>query len=367
MATFALLGAAVFALAVGCSDDDDDGDTAGNTGPSAPTATVASGGTGAVGATGSTGAGGGGSANLSGTVEIDGSSTVFPVTEAVAEEFRGAQPNIQVTVGISGTGGGFERFCNGETDISNASRPISPTDEDEIPVCEAGGIEYIEVPVAYDGLSVVIHPDNDWVTCMTVEELNMIWGPESEGTITKWNQIRPEWPDEDFILYGAGSDSGTFDYFTEVVNGETGAIRTDYTPSEDDNVLVQGVAGDQYALGFFGLAYLEENLDQIKGIEVDGGDGCVAPTAETVESGEYHPLARPLFIYVKLESVETKPQVAAFVDFYLENAAELSSAVGYVRFPDNFYEAITERWTSRETGTTFSGQSGTVAELLGIE
>jgi phosphate transport system substrate-binding protein len=263
---------------------------------------------------------------------------------------------------VSGTGGGFERFCAGETDVSDASRPIKA---DEIEICEAAGIEFIEIPVAYDGLSVVIHPDNDWVTCITVEELNTIWDATSEGQITSWNQVNSEWPDEELVLYGPGTDSGTFDYFVEVIT-ESEDSRSDFTPSEDDNVLVQGVAGTVNALGYFGLAYLEENQGAIKGLEVDGGNGCVAPSAATVESGEYAPLSRPLFIYVKVESAETKPQVADFVDYYLANAATLSADVGYVQFPQEFYDTITARWESRTAGSIFSGASGSVGEILGV-
>jgi phosphate transport system substrate-binding protein len=332
----ALTSLAVF----GCDDDDDDDN--GGAAPAATTAPAATSAPSGGGATQPTAAPAPTeAASLSGAVEIDGSSTVFPITEAVAEEFRGAEGDVQVTVGVSGTGGGFERFCAGETDISDASRPISQTDEDEVPVCTANNIEYIEIPVAYDGLSVVVHPDNDWLTCITVEELNKMWAPEAEGVVTQWSDVNPAWPAEDIKLFGPGTDSGTFDYFTGAINGDEGASRADYTPSEDDNVLVQGVAGDKYALGYFGLAYLEENLGSIKGVQVDGGGGCVEPTAATVESGEYAPLSRPLFIYVNKEAADTKPQVAAFVDYYLENVAVLSADVGYVRFPDAFYEVIT--------------------------
>jgi phosphate transport system substrate-binding protein len=362
LATLAFLGVATFALAIGCSDDDN-GDTTGASTGAAPTATTAAS-TGGTGATGTTGTNGstGSSENLSGAVQIDGSSTVFPITEAVAEEYRSEQGDVQVTVGVSGTGGGFERFCAGETDISDASRPIK---EDEIADCEAAGVEFIEIPVAYDGLSVVVHPGNDWVTCITVEELNTIWDATSEGTISNWNQVNPEWPDQELVLYGPGTDSGTFDYFVEVIT-ESEDSRSDYTPSEDDNVLVQGVAGTVNALGYFGLAYLEENQGAIKGLEVDGGEGCVEPTAETVENGTYAPLSRPLFIYVKVESAETKPQVEDFVNYYLENAATLSADVGYVQFPQEFYDSITERWESRTTGSIFSGASGSVGEILGV-
>ena len=365
LATVAFLGVAAFALAVGCSDDDGDngGATGGSTG-AAPTATTAAstgGSTGATGATGATNA-----EDLSGQVAIDGSSTVFPITEAVAEEFRSAEGDVQVTVGISGTGGGFERFCNGETDISDASRPISPTDEDEIPVCEANGIEYIEVPVAYDGLAVVVDPENDFIDCITTEQLATIWGPDAEGTVTNWQDVDPSFPDEELVLFGPGTDSGTFDYFTDAINGEEGASRTDYTPSEDDNVLVQGVAGSLGGTGYFGLAYLVENEGSIRGLQVDDGEGCIEPTPENVLSGAY-PLARPLFIYVKVESAEQKPQVEGFVDFYLENVAELAPQVGYVQFPEEFYEVIGERWSSRTPGSIFSGAEGTVGEILGVE
>jgi phosphate transport system substrate-binding protein len=357
LAAIGFTGAAVLAFAVACGDDDG-GDTGNSTtGASAPTATVAGGGTGTTGSTGVTGA------ELSGAVAIDGSSTVFPITEAVAEEFRTAQGDVDVTVGVSGTGGGFERFCNGEIDVSNASRPISATDEDEVPVCEAGGIDYIEIPVAYDGLAVVVNPENDWIDCITVEQLAMIWVPGAEGTVDSWSDIDPAWPDEGLDLYGPGTDSGTFDYFTAEVNGEEGASRTDYTPSEDDNVLVQGVSGSTGALGYFGLAYLVENEGAVKGVAVDAGAGCIEPTAENVLAGTY-PLARPLFIYVNAESAETKPQVTAFVDFYIEHVPTLATDVGYVQFPQEFYAIITERWNSRTMGSLFSGADGTVGEIL---
>jgi phosphate transport system substrate-binding protein len=351
LAVVLFLAVAALAL-VACGDDDDDG---GDTGTSPTSPTSAAGGNGA--STEDT--------DLSGPVEIDGSSTVFPITEAVAEEFGIENKDVRVTVGISGTGGGFSRFCAGETDISDASRPIKTGADSEAATCEAAGIEYIEIPVAYDGLSVVVHPDNDWATCLTVEELNLMWAPEAEGTISNWNQIRADFPDAPLTLYGPGTDSGTFDYFTEVINGESQASRADFTASEDDNILVQGVAGDQNALGYFGLAYLEENQDKIKGVEVDGGGGCVGPTTATVEEGTYAPLSRPLFIYVNTASLD-KPQVKAFVEYYLENVPVLAADVGYVKFPDNFYTAITERWEAGETGSIFSGASGSVGEILGV-
>jgi len=303
---------------------------------------------------------------LSGNVEIDGSSTVFPISEAVAEEFGKEQKNVKVTVGVSGTGGGFKRFCAGETDISDASRPIKSGAGSEAETCATAKIDYIEIPVSYDGLSVVVNPANDWAKCMTVPELKKLWEPAAEGKVTRWNQIRPEWPDQQIKLYGPGTDSGTFDYFTEAINGKEDASRGDFTASEDDNILVTGIAGDKYALGYFGLAYLVENQGKIKGVEVDGGKGCVAPTVKTVEDGTYAPLSRPLFIYVKKDSV-AKPQVKAFIDFYLANAGKLASEVGYVKFPDTFYAKIKSIWAAGTTGSIFSGKSGTVASILGVQ
>jgi len=291
---------------------------------------------------------------LSGDVLIDGSSTVFPVTAAAAEEFAAYAPDVRITVGISGTGGGFERFCRGETDIQNASRPIAP---DEAAICEENGVEYIELPVAYDGLTVVAHPDNDWADCLTVEELNMIWGPEAEGQITNWNQVRPEFPDAPLNLYGAGTDSGTFDYFTEAINGDSGASRGDYQASEDDNVLVQGVSGDVNALGYFGYAYYVENQDSLKVVAVENPETgeCVEPSIESVNNGSYQPLSRPIFIYVKAEAAE-RPEVAEFVNFYLSQSFTPlieTPEVGYVPLPDEVYEAVTERFNTGTTGTLF--------------
>ena len=300
---------------------------------------------------------------LSGSIAIDGSSTVFPITEAVAEEFRKEQRNVQVTVGIAGTGGGFQKFCNGETVISDASRPISNS---EVQACAAKGIEYIELPVAYDGLAVVVNPQNNWASCITVAELKKLWEPAAQGTVTRWNQIRADWPNEPIKLFGPGTDSGTFDYFTEVINGKAKDSRGDYTPSEDDNVLVQGVAGDRYALGYFGLAYYEENKSRLKDVQVDGGKGggCVTPSQATVEGGTYSPLSRPLFIYVR-KSEAARPEVKAFVDFYLKNAATLAAEVGYVKFPDKFYTLVTARWTTGKVGTMYaSAQPGATLEQL---
>ena len=263
---------------------------------------------------------------LSGSVAVDGSSTVFPVTEAVAEEFRSVAPDVRVTVGVSGTGGGFQKFCAGETDISDASRPIK---ESEIEACDAAGIEYIPLRVGLDGLAVVAHPDTGFLECITMGELATLWSPDSEGSVTSWNQVRSSWPSEPITLFGPDTDSGTFDFFTEEVNGEGGASRADYTNSTDDNVLVTGISGTNNAAGYFGYAYYAENQDKLKVVAVDGGDGCVIPSDETVADGSY-PLARPLFIYVSKQSLAEKPQVREFVRFYLsDEGIALVSQVGY--------------------------------------
>ncbi|HXG42404.1 MAG TPA: PstS family phosphate ABC transporter substrate-binding protein [Dehalococcoidia bacterium] len=293
----------------------------------------------------------GDSSRLSGRIIVDGSSTVFPISEAVAEEFRREEPGVEVVVGISGTGGGFQKFCNGETDISDASRPIR---QQEIDACRNNGIDFIELPVAFDALSVVVNPANDWVDCITVAELKKMWEPAAQGTITRWSQVNPAWPDRPLRLYGAGTDSGTFDYFTEAIVGKEDASRGDYTASEDDNVLVQGVAGDPNALGYFGLAYYLENRSRLKALKVDGGQGCVEPSVENVINGTYRPLSRPLFIYVSARSAE-RPEVQAFVDFYLETAADLAREVGYVPLPSTAYDLVRERWQARRTGTVFQG------------
>jgi phosphate transport system substrate-binding protein len=265
---------------------------------------------------------------LQGTIQVDGSSTVYPVTEAVVEEFRKAQPSVRLTVGFSGTGAGFKKFAAGEIDISDASRPIKDT---EIEACKANGIEYIEFMVAYDGLSVIVNPANDWCDCLTVAQLKQLWQPES--TINKWRDLNPQWPDERIQLYGPGTDSGTFDYFTEVIVGEAKKSRSDYSPSEDDNVLVTGVAGDKNSLGYFGYAYYEENKSRLKLLGVDNGDGkCIQPSLETVRGGTYKPLSRPLYIYVSKKAF-SRPEVQQFVKFYVENAVQLSAEVGYVPVP----------------------------------
>ena len=275
----------------------------------------------------------GSSDELSGTIVGDGSSTVFPISEAVAEEFRKVQPDVDVVVGISGTGGGFQKFCAGDTDFSDASRPIK---DEEAQTCADNGIEYEEFQVAYDGLSVMVNPANDFVDCMTVDELKLMWEPDS--AVDSWNDVRPEWPDQPIALYGPGTDSGTFDYFTDVIVGEEGASRPDYTASEDDNVLVQGIADDEDALGYFGYAYYVENTDKLKLVAVDGGEGCIAPSRETILDGAYSPLSRPIFVYVRKNLREERPEVAEFMRFYLTEGPALVQEVGYVEAPDGVYE-----------------------------
>lgn len=291
-------------------------------------------------------------------IAIDGSSTVFPVTEAVAEEFQKANQGTKVTVGLSGTGGGFQKFCRGESVISNASRPISAA---EIEACQKTGISYIELPVAYDGMAIVINPKNTFATSITVAELKKLWEPAAQGKVLRWNQVRAGWPDQEIHLFGAGVDSGTFDYFTEVVNGKAKVSRGDYTSSEDDNILVQGVAGDQYALGYMGLAYFEENRDKLKLVPVDDGNpangaGPIAPSAETVRDGTYRPLSRPIFIYVSTAGL-ARPEVEKFVQFYLESGAPLIKEVGYVPLTDAEQKLVRQRFTSKTAGTMFDASA----------
>jgi phosphate transport system substrate-binding protein len=275
--------------------------------------------------------GGGDDTGLSGTIEIDGSSTVFPITQAVAEEFYIANRGAQVNVSVSGTGGGFKRFTTGETDISNASRRMKDTESE---AAAANGVEFIEMRVATDGLSVLVNLENDFVECLTVGELSKMWSPGS--TINNWNQVRASFPDQELRLYGPDPDSGTFDYFTEEINGESQVSRSNYTASADDNVLVQGVGGDKNALGYFGFAYYTENTDKLRAISIDNGAGCVAPTVATIESGEYTPLSRPLFLYVNRASLD-EPVVQEVLLFYMEFAAELALEVGYVPAADEVY------------------------------
>ena len=289
-------------------------------------------------------------------VSTDGSSTVFPVTEAMAEEFQNANPDVNVTVGLSGTGGGFKKFCRGETDISNASRPIKAEEKE---ACKAAGVEYIELPIALDALTVVVNPQNTWAEEMTIQELQNIWVPEAQGKIMNWNQVREGFPDKPLVLYGAGVDSGTYDYFTAAVVGKEHSSRGDYTASEDDNVLVQGVSGDINALGFFGLAYYTENQDKLKGVRIKAtaDAAAVEPSVENARNGTYQPLSRPIFIYVSKKAADTRPEVARFVDFYLDsaNAAELVAEVGYVPMPESAQAAVRERFARREIGTGFDG------------
>ena len=270
----------------------------------------------------------GGESDLTGRIQADGSSTVGPFTTAAAERFQNEHPGVQVTVGVSGTGGGFERFCRGETDLSNASRPIK---DEEAQLCADAGIEYVEFQVVNDALTVVVNTENDWATCLTTEQLAAIWGPDSK--VGNWNQVDPSFPDEKLALYGPGTDSGTFDYFTDEINGEEGASRSDYGASEDDNVIVTGVSGERGGLGYFGFSYFEENQDTLKAVEIDGGDGCVAPSVENAQNGTYKPLARPLFIYAKKESF-TRPEVEEFIGFVLDNEKEIAEAAQYVPMTD---------------------------------
>ncbi len=267
---------------------------------------------------------GGSGDGLGGTIQADGSSTVGPFTTKAAEDFGKTETDVQITVGVSGTGGGFERFCRGETDMSNASRPI---DEEEIAECEKNGVDYVEFHVANDALTNVVNIENDWATCLTVDELKKIWEPGSK--VDNWKDVRDGFPDVPLKLYGAGTDSGTFDYFTDVINGESGASRTDYSPTEDDNVTVQGVSGDKGALGYFGFSYYEENQDKLKALEVDGGSGCVAPSVETTQDGTYVPLGRPLFVYAKKSSFE-RPEVEAFIKYILDNEEAIATAAQFV-------------------------------------
>lgn len=287
-------------------------------------------------------------------IKIDGSSTVFPITEAVAEEFQNMKKGkVNVTVGISGTGGGFKKFCRGETDISNASRPIAPK---EMEACRQAGISYVEMPVAYDALTVVVNPKNDWVKSLTVADLKKMWEPAAQGTVTKWNQVRAEWPDAPLKLFGPGADSGTFDYFTEATVGKAKSSRGDFTASEDDNVLVQGVASDKNGLAYFGFAYYTENAKKLKAVPIDAGKSPVLPSEKTVIDGTYQPLSRPVFIYVSAKSMD-KPEIKEFVDFYLKNAAKLSKEVGYIPLPAKAYAMGGEHFKNRKLGTVFGGDT----------
>jgi phosphate transport system substrate-binding protein len=297
-------------------------------------------------------------------VKVDGSSTVFPITEAVAEEFQKARKGAtNVTVGISGTGGGFKKFCRGETDIANASRPISKKEMDD---CSKAGIRYYELPVAYDALTVMVNPQNTFIKSMTVAELKKIWEPGAQGRINNWKDVNPAWPDQKLKLYGAGADSGTFDYFTEAIVGKAKSSRGDFTASEDDNVLVQGIAGDKGALGYFGFAYYIENQKKLKAVAIDGGKGPVAPTPENVDNGSYQPLSRPIFIYVSEKSLD-KPEVRDFVDFYMKNARPLVKEVKYIPLPAKAYSGNLDHIARKKIGTVFGGENETgltIEELM---
>jgi len=307
----------------------------------------------------------GASAKLSGKIVIDGSSTVLPISEAFAEEFQKQYPEVTVGVGKSGTGGGFKKFGNGEIDITGASRPIR-ADEDAL--CKQNGIEYIEIPIAYDALAVVVHPKNNWCDSLTVSELRKIWAPEARGKITNWSQVRPGFPNRPLQLFGPGTDSGTFDYFTAAIVGKEKASRPDYTPSEDDNILVQGVASNENALGYFGMAYYVANKDRLKAVAIDdenpqNGDGAFLPTEENVLNGTYQPLARPLFLYVNTKALE-RPEVREFVLFCLNNAATLVREVGYIPLPQKVYELAKERVNRRITGSAFGAHGSQVGVKL---
>jgi|TARA_B110000503_G_scaffold39465_1_gene64890 phosphate transport system substrate-binding protein len=299
-----------------------------------------------------------GQGSLSGKVQLDGSSTVFPISEAVAEDFGTVAPKVRVTVGVSGTGGGFKKFVNQEIDISDASRPIKAS---EAAKAVAAGIEFIELPVAYDGISLVVSLENDWVDYLTVAELNQIWQPDS--TVTTWKDVRLEWPAETIRLYGPGTDSGTFDYFTGVVNGKEQASRGDFTASEDDNVLVQGISGDKYSLGYFGFAYYIENIDKLRAVPILGENGIVAPTVVTINNGTYAPLSRPIFIYVNKSALDRR-EVAEFVEYYLENAGKLAGEVGYIALPASVYQAAKDRVAQKITGSAYQPDS-TLNKLVG--
>jgi phosphate transport system substrate-binding protein len=291
-------------------------------------------------------------------ITIDGSSTVFPIAEAVAEEFGKAHTDQRTpTVGISGTGGGFQKFCRGETDISNASRPIRPA---EIEACQKAGVQYIEVPIAYDGLAIVVNPKNTWASTITVAELRTLWAPEAQGKVMRWNQVRSSWPDREIRLFGAGVDSGTYDYFTEATVGKEGASRGDFTSSEDDNVIVQGVGSDELALGFLPLAYVEQNRERLKIVPVDdakgdNGAGPITPSAETVRNGTYQPLSRPLFVYVSRTAAD-RPEVQEFVDMFFTRA-DLTKEVGYIELTPEIYELAKKHFADRKVGTAF-GEGG---------
>jgi phosphate transport system substrate-binding protein len=315
----------------------------------------------------------GGASNSTGPslVTLDGSSTVFPISEAVAEEFQKAEKGVNVTVGISGTGGGFQKFCRSEIDISDASRPISAT---EVEACKKSGVEYVELPIAYDGIAIAVNPKAAWVDKITSAELKVLWAPDAQNKVTKWSQVRKGWPDREIHLFGAGVDSGTYDYFTEAINGKAKASRGDFTSSEDDNVLIQGISNDELALGFVPYAYYEGNKDKLKLVPVDdekpdNGGGPITPSPDTIRTGTYQPLSRPVFIYVSKKAAE-RPEVQKFVEYYLKNAEKLVREVNYVGLGDAAYALVADRFAKRTLGSVFSGVNTvgvTIDELLAKE
>ncbi|XWK85947.1 MAG: PstS family phosphate ABC transporter substrate-binding protein [Phormidium sp.] len=297
-------------------------------------------------------------------IKIDGSSTVYPITNAIAKNYQTTNPNAKVETSFSGTTGGFRKFCNKEVDIANASRPINTQ---EMQTCNQAGVRFIELPVAFDALTIVVHPQNNWAQNITVAELKRIWEPAAEGKITKWNQVRPQWPDRPLKLFGAGKDSGTFDYFTEAIMGKVDASRNDYVASEDDDELVKGVSQDPNALGYFGLAYYEENQGKLKAVPVNSGKGAIAPSLKTVEANQYQPLARPLFIYVNAKAAQDNPALKDFVKYYIKNAPQVVKTVGYVPLPEEGYRLAEVHFNRAKVGTVFDGKSQldlTLAELL---
>lgn len=298
------------------------------------------------------------------SVRADGSSTVAPITQAIAEDFSKQRSGVKLAVGSSGTGGGFKKFDVNQTDINNASRPIKQSEAD---AARAAGVEFIELPVAFDGLTVVVNPRNNWVDHLTVAELKSIWEPGSK--VSTWSQVRAGWPDKPIKLYGPGADSGTFDYFTEAINGKAAASRSDYTATEDDNLIVQGVSGEEGGLGYFGFAYYQENKNALKSVAIDGGHGPVLPTVESINTGKYAPLSRPVFIYVNRKSAD-RPEVADFVSFYLDNVPAIAAEVGYIPLPDSAYSLVKERFASRTTGSVFLGRNTvgtTIEDILKLE
>ncbi|MDD5029566.1 MAG: PstS family phosphate ABC transporter substrate-binding protein [Rhodoferax sp.] len=300
--------------------------------------------------------------SLAQVVTVDGSSTVYPITEGIAEDFQKANKGYKVTVGVSGTGGGFKKFCRGETDISDASRPITAK---EMEACKAAGVEYFELPVAFDALTVVINPKNTWLKQATVAELKAVWEPASQGKVLRWNQVNPAWPNEPMKLFGPGADSGTFEYFTEAIVGKPKSSRGDFTASEDDNVLVQGVAGDVNAMGYFGYAYYAENTNRLKALPIIAAPGkpAVSPSAVAVENGSYQPLSRPIFIYVKAASM-AKPEVKKFVEFYMEHGAKMANEVKYVGLPASVYKSNLKHLTDGKKGTVFGGKNEVGVSIL---